>query len=181
VTGRRGLLTCVAAIGVGGAVVLLAAGRTWGSATVAAATGNRQHVSVSGHDVLPSLTALGIALLVLAVAVVAARGRLRSLVGLVVVVVAGALLAAAATSADDVAAALRSHAFAVTDPIPASTSGWAVLVAVAAAVAAAAGAVTVLRGPAWPALGSRYDAPAARPDGETSAWEALDRGDDPTV
>jgi hypothetical protein len=181
VTGRRGLPTCILATAASAGAVLLAAGRTWGSATVTATGGTRQHVAVSGHDVLPSLTALGVALLVLAVAIVAARGVLRSLVGLVVVVVGGALLAMAATSADDIAAALRGEAFAVTGPVPSSTSGWAVLVAVAGAVAVVAGAVTVLRGRGWPGLGSRYDAPVRRPEGEASVWEALDRGDDPTL
>jgi hypothetical protein len=166
---------------VSGVVVLLAGGRTWGSATVVAATGNRQHVSVTGHDVLPALPALGVALLVLAVAVVAARGRVRALVGLVVVVVAGAVIGLAVTSRDDVAAELRHRAFAVTEPIRPTTGFWAVLATAGGALAAGAGAGTVALGRRWPSLGSRYDAPARRPDAEASAWDALDRGDDPTA
>lgn len=45
------------------------------------------------------------------------------------------------------------------------------------AVLAATGALVAVRGPRWPALGSRYDAPAKRED----PWAVLDRGDDPTL
>jgi uncharacterized membrane protein (TIGR02234 family) len=172
----------VAGTAFAGAVLLLAAGRTWGSAVVTATGGRRVAVHTTGGDVAPALPALGVALLVLAVAVFAARSWVRRLVGLVVVVVGGAAATGALTARDDVAAELTRQAFAATDAIAPSTSGWAVLAAVAGGLAVLAGAVTVLFGDRWPTLGSRYDAPAARPRDETaSAWEALDRGDDPTA
>ncbi|WP_445548819.1 Trp biosynthesis-associated membrane protein [Frankia sp. CiP1_Cm_nod2] len=42
---------------------------------------------------------------------------------------------------------------------------------------AGGGLLVALRGHTWSALSARYRAPAARP---VDAWEAIDRGDDPT-
>jgi uncharacterized membrane protein (TIGR02234 family) len=181
-TGRQGLLVAVAGTAAAGAVLLVVAGRTWGSAVVETAVGGRVAVSATGSDVTPALPALGISLLVLAVAIIAARAWMRRLVGLVVVVVGGAALALAVTASDDVATSLMQQALAPTTTVPASTSGWAIAAAVAAGAAVVTGALTVLFGGAWPGLGSRYDAPSARARDETaSAWDALDRGDDPTA
>jgi uncharacterized membrane protein (TIGR02234 family) len=56
-------------------------------------------------------------------------------------------------------------------------------------LAAAGGLLTALRGRDWPAMGARYErrsrqsAPAAGPihgAGTVEAWDALDRGEDPT-
>jgi uncharacterized membrane protein (TIGR02234 family) len=181
-TGRQGLLGAVLGTAAAGGLLLLAAGRTWGHADVQATGGARVSVSVTGGDVAPALPALGVALLVLAVAVLAARSWLRRVVGLAVVVVGGAAIAVAATARDDVAAELTRQAFVATEVIPPSTSGWALVAVFAGALGGLAGALTVFVGARWPTLGSRYDAPAARPRDETvSAWEALDRGDDPTT
>ena len=178
---RHGLLLAVGGTAIAGALLLLAAGRTWGHADVQATGGARVSVSTVGGDVAPALPALGVALLVLAVAVLAARSWLRRVVGLVVVV-GGAAVAVAVTARDDVAAELTRQAFVATEAVPPSTSGWALLAAAAGGVAVLAGALTVFVGSLWPTLGRRYDAPAARPRDETvSAWEALDRGDDPTT
>jgi hypothetical protein len=54
-----------------------------------------------------------------------------------------------------------------------------------ACVASALSVVTIVFGwrlaPRWPAMGSRYDAPASRaPQDETDLWKALDQGLDPT-
>jgi uncharacterized membrane protein (TIGR02234 family) len=67
---------------------------------------------------------------------------------------------------------------------------WPLLAALAGVLATAVGGLVVLRGRAWPALGSRYEraaatprtAPAPRTDEERAqlAWNALDRGEDPT-
>jgi uncharacterized membrane protein (TIGR02234 family) len=189
-TGRRGLLVALAGCVLGGALVLLAAGRVWGSALLTAETGARTRFSVTGHAVVPALPALGLAVLVCAGALIAARSWLRRVVGLLLVVLGGAVASVAVTSGHDVAAALRHRAFGVQHAaVPASLSGWAVLAAVGGGVAVLAGALTVVAGGGWPAMGARYESPAAReaavPAGEVAepavAWDALDRGDDPTV
>jgi hypothetical protein len=59
--------------------------------------------------------------------------------------------------------------------------------ALAGVIAICCGVLVVLIGSRWPALGARYDAAGARGaqrDTDTRAmseWDALDRGDDPTV
>lgn len=187
-TGRRAFVADLAACVVAGAVVLLAAGRNWGSAAFTTVTGSVDHVSVSGHGAEPALPALGIALLVLTAGLIAARGWLRRVVGLVVVSVGAAVVALAVASRSDVADSLAHHTFAVANTaVPARTSGWAVVTAIAGALAVCCGALAVIVGARWPALGARYDAAGARGargdagPGAMSEWDALDRGEDPTV
>jgi len=187
-TSRQSFVAVLAACVVAGAVVLIAAGRTWGRASLTTVTGAVDRVSVSGSSAEPALPALAIALLVLAVGLIAARGWLRRVVGLIVVSVGAAIVALAVASRSDVALALGSRAFAVArTTVPPHTSGWAVVTALAGAVAVGCGALTVVVGARWPALGTRYDAAGARGvrrdkgSTTTSEWDALDRGEDPTV
>lgn len=188
--GRRVLATAVVAGAASGVVTWWASGRTWGRASLVAETGARVAVTVTGRSVEPAIAALGLALLVLAGAIVATRGWLRRLVGLVVVVLGGAVIGIAATSGSDVAAALRQRAFGVAAAsVSGGLSGWAVLCIVAAVLAVAVGAATVGWGARWPALGAKYEPPSApptRPDPDPTmsadaAWAALDRGEDPTA
>lgn len=185
--GRRGLLTAMALAALAGVVALVASGRTWGHAVITTPSETRVSLSVSGHDAEAALPALGIGLIVLAGAILAARRWLRRVIGVVVVVLGGAVIALAVAARDDVASELTSTAqrtYAVADAgVAATTSAWAIATMIAGALAVLAGAATAVVGHRWPALGSRYDAPAARAEraGESSAWDALDRGEDPTV
>jgi uncharacterized membrane protein (TIGR02234 family) len=188
VTGRRGLLLALGGCVLGGSLVLLAAGRTWGRVGLTGPTGAHLIVQATGRDAVSSLPALGLALLVLAAGILASRSWLRFVVGLVVVTLGGVVIAVAVRSSDDVTAALQRKAFGVPPgAVHVSFSGWAVVAAAGGAVAVAAGALTVLRGTTWPGLGARYDSPdgagraSARPvEPATAAWDALDRGEDPT-
>jgi len=187
-TGRRGLVAALAGCAAGGALVLLAAGRTWGRASLTAQTGAHVSVHVTGRDAESALPAVGLALLVMAAAIVASRAWLRVAVGLVTVTLGGVVVGLALTSSGDVAAALQRRAFGVpAGAVHGSVSGWAVVTAVGGGLAAAAGALTVLRGSRWPGMGARYDAPGADAattaravEPATAAWDALDRGEDPT-
>lgn len=72
---------------------------------------------------------------------------------------------------------------------------WPALCLVGGLLTGAGGALTALRGAGWPAMGARYDRPARRVATEpgpaaagpvtgrrtTEAWDALDRGEDPTA
>jgi hypothetical protein len=182
-SGRRGLLAALSACIGASAIVVIAAGRVWRSADLVAATGQRVSVHVTGHTAEPALPALGIALMVMAGAVLAARGWLRRVVGLVTVVIGGAVVALSIASRADAANELQHQAFAVSHATVAdSLSGWAIVTIIAGLVAVLAGSVTVVLGAGWPALGSRYDAPGARrTDNLAGDWDALDRGEDPTV
>jgi uncharacterized membrane protein (TIGR02234 family) len=159
-------------------------------------------VALAAGEVAPGVRALGLVVLAAVPALLAARGRGRLLVGaLLAVAGAGAALLAAAPLRDPVGAADG----AVTS---ASATARPVLALAAGGAAALAGAVTVARGGRWPAMGRRYEAPgpsaapAQRREGEppqgpapaegappaqapapldgAAAWDALDRGEDPT-
>jgi hypothetical protein len=45
----------------------------------------------------------------------------------------------------------------------------------------ASGLATVLAGHRWPGMGARYERTPRPSGGTTDAWNALDRGEDPTV
>jgi uncharacterized membrane protein (TIGR02234 family) len=165
-------------------LVLVADGRVWGSAVVRGATGAQVHVAVTGHavgDVRP----LGIALFALAAAILAVRGALRVIVGVLVVLDGVVTVIVALHARGQVAHALATRAFGVAqERIAVPVSGWSLVCVAGGVLAALAGVAVLARGRQWPALGSRYDAPAARPrvtDAPAAAWDALDRGEDPTV
>src|SRR3954454_14647808 len=99
---RRGLLVTVTMTALAGALLLFASGRTWGAATVGAAGGARQHVSVTGHHLAPACSAIGLAVRSMAVGLLAARGPLRPIVGLIVAAIGAAALAGAFRARNDV-------------------------------------------------------------------------------
>ncbi|UOY02846.1 Trp biosynthesis-associated membrane protein [Blastococcus sp. PRF04-17] len=72
----------------------------------------------------------------------------------------------------------------------ATVPSWPTLAVGAGVLAVGAGVLVVLRGRRWPAMGRRYErtpagapAPARRSDEDRAqdAWQALDRGEDPTA
>jgi uncharacterized membrane protein (TIGR02234 family) len=186
---RRPLLLTVVATAVAGALLLLTSGRTWGAVTIGAAGAARQHVSVTGHDVAPALSALGLALLAMSVALLAGRGPLRRVGGLLVVVIGAAGLATAVRARGDVGHALATRVFASSaTSVGGSRSVWWLVAAVAGAVAVVAGAAATIGAGRRGGLGSRYDAPtAARATEPATAaqpadvWDAIEQGQDPTV
>jgi uncharacterized membrane protein (TIGR02234 family) len=181
----RSRLLIVAALVVAGAlVVLLASSQTWGSLTVANGPGvAHQHVTVDGRQVSPALSALAVALIALAVAAVAARGLLRRLLAALGVAVAVIEIVVAVHA--DVGNALAARVFGVHElRLPAHEGSWWMLAAAGGVVAALSFGVIAIAGGRWPGMGARYDAPqsaARQKDPAVAAWEALDRGDDPTA
>ena len=116
-----------------------------------------------------------------AVAVLSAVGAL----GLVATVVAGWT-----TLPAQVSEAVRSTAG--SDTAGSEVTGWFWAAAVAAVVLVVTGAMAVAWCPAWPEMGSRYDAPGAGgaetpadlpPEERTNLdlWKQLDEGRDPTA
>lgn len=71
----------------------------------------------------------------------------------------------------------------------AHTTGWWWAALAGAIIATLAGALAVRHAPAWPAMGSNYDAPGAAEVGPvnleeanaTELWKAIDEGQDPTA
>jgi uncharacterized membrane protein (TIGR02234 family) len=183
---RRSPALAVLLCAVGGALVLLASGRQWAHAAVIAVAGaGRTTVSVTGHQAATSLPATGIALLALAVAILAASGPMRRLVGAVVVLIGIAAVGAAIAGQGNVDNALQDQETGTRGlAVHASANGWWVVALVGGLLALSAGVLTVVRSPAWSRMSAKYDAPStpkpvADPAGH--AWDALDRGEDPTV
>ncbi|HET7530175.1 MAG TPA: Trp biosynthesis-associated membrane protein [Mycobacteriales bacterium] len=189
-TGRRGLVGVLTGWVLAGALLLIASGRQWGSATVRSATGAQVHAQVSGHDVAASLAPLGGALLALALLAFAVRGWGRRVSGLLAAAVGAGAAVAAIHGDHGVGAALAQQAFAAqVRSVDAPATGWPWLCVVAGVLAAGAGLLTVALAGRWGGLGRRYDAPGAQAaaqsvapgDDDASRWAALDRGEDPTA
>jgi uncharacterized membrane protein (TIGR02234 family) len=166
--------------------VLLTSGRQWAHTTVHTVSGGgATTLSVSGHDVEPSLSALGIAMLALAAAILASNGLMRRVVGVVVVLVAASAVAVAIVGRAHVSAALENGEVGAKGiAVHAAANGWWVVALVGGLVALAAGLLTTFRSGSWGGMGAKYDAPAApKParDPAAVAWDALDRGEDPTT
>jgi uncharacterized membrane protein (TIGR02234 family) len=185
--GRRELFGAVFGCLAAAAVVLLAVGRPWvraaagGGSLVAAVT-----IDLTGRALRPGVAALGLVVLAAAVALLATRGAARALVG---AVVAAAGIGIVALSVDvlrdaDGAAATTDEVRRAAGVAAAGATAWPVMAAGAGACAAVCGIGVLLRGRRWPGMSARYDAPQTRrvrtADPETTMWEALDRGDDPT-
>lgn len=160
--------------------LVLAAGRTWATAVVVAPGLPRTEQLLTGRDLAPAAFGLGLAGLAGTLGVLATRGVGRRIASAVLALcgVGGALAAGLASGAGAVLEALP-----VTLPsadVQVHATAWPVLCVVAGVVAAVCGVVATWRGPGWPGMGAKYDAPRAR-DAEPDMWRSLDRGDDPTV
>jgi uncharacterized membrane protein (TIGR02234 family) len=191
VTDRRPLALAVLGCAGGGLLVMLAAGRSWSHTTVMSfGAAQPRQLFVAGHQVAPSLPALGIALLALAGAVIAARGWLRRVVGVLVVFVGALCIGVGVSARGDVSRALQNREHGAQGiTVHATANGWWLIAVLGGVLSILAGGATVLRGQAWSAMGSKYDAPAAGArsgpaapaDSDAATWAALDRGEDPTA
>lgn len=151
--------------------MLLAAARPWAVVTPAPGGVPLPGREVTGSELVPAIPALGLVMLAGVVAVVAARGRLRAAVGGLLALAGGAV----------VALGLRF----LLEPPPevAGPTGWWALAAAGGAMGVAAGVAVVMLGRSWPAMSGRYERARSRPvssGGPADAWDAMDRGEDPT-
>jgi uncharacterized membrane protein (TIGR02234 family) len=165
----------------GSALAALAGTKPWaapdhGAGTVLA-DHSGGHVPLAGALGLVALACWGVVLVTRAPVrrAVAALGALVA-VGLLVTTVLGRSTALDSARSATVDLGTRDTAVHVTG------WWWAAFVAALLALAASALAVRFCR--AWPEMGSRYDAPAARPRAEdldqVDLWHAIDQGHDPT-
>ena len=195
---RREFGAAIALAVVAGALALSAAGQTWVRLTAVRRPPLPPVTDLlSGGQVAPLVTATGLLLLAAAVALVATRGVGRIAVGLLMAAAGGVLgWSGARTLAGRLAVDVATLSTVGSSPgvrLRADVhTGWPAVVVVAGVLAVVAGALVVLRGRGWPAMGRRYERPGAgdrataparaQSDEEraTAAWRALDRGDDPT-
>ena len=144
-------------------------------------------VSLNGQDLAPAVAALAIAGLACLAAVIATRGVLRRITGLLLAAFGAGTMAAAAVSArvGHIAAVAADHA---PTPYGAGTSAqpaaglprpqlamaafpWWVVALAGGLLLVAAGALTLWRGARWPGMSSRYERPggASGPGGARGA------------
>jgi uncharacterized membrane protein (TIGR02234 family) len=173
--------------GLGGAALAsVGAAQDWARAAGDAA-GVAVHATVTGADAEPVVLALALVSLAAWGVVLVLRGRVRQAVaalGLVATVGALVALVGAFDGAQDAAVTAVTADGATGDVFTTSLTGWYWATGVGLLLTAAAQAVAVRRARAWPAMGSRYDAPtgrAAAPVTDQDLWRALDDGHDPTA
>jgi uncharacterized membrane protein (TIGR02234 family) len=192
---RREMAVVVALWLAGAAVALFAASRAW---LRLAAPRNPPlppvEVSLAGGDLEPVVPALAVVGLAAVVALLATRGWARLAVGVLVTAAGLALalrgLAHARPPGEELARQLlvdRGEGGGVPpDAVVSATAvpAWPVLAALGGLALLAGGILTILRGRLWPAMSARYERPGAAPAedaDEDRAWDALDRGEDPTA
>lgn len=181
----------------GAGLAAVAAARDWATAAGSAA-GVDVTASVKGSATAPLGIALGLVALAAWGVVLVLRGRARRVVAIIgtlaAVGVAAAVVSSFHSARDDALAALTAKG-GTGDLTSAALTGWYYACGVGAVLTLAAFAVAVVASPRWPAMGTRYDAPGARPTGapavtdgqppepatERDMWRALDDGRDPTA
>lgn len=176
----------VIACAVGGLFVVLASGREWAHTTLhSPQLGGVTSLKVTGHAVAPALPALGVALLALSAAILAASGLMRRLVGVVIILVAVCTVVVSVAARGRVSTALMHHEVGAQGlAVHATANLWWLLATVGGVLGLVAGVLTVVGAGKWAAMSAKYDAPSApKPtkDPAAVAWDALDRGEDPTA
>ena len=183
--GQRQVLILLAAASL---VILLSAVRPWLTAVEALPSPlPPRDVRLGSGDLAPGVRAVGLLGLAGLLAVVAARGLLRTAVGALLAL--GGLLVlmqGAQVLLDPLTAAAGADTYS-----DVSRAEGPVLAVVGGLLLVLAGLLVAVRGRGWSALGRRYESPVAArgpaPDatsptaGERDLWEALDRGEDPTA
>ncbi|WP_150245911.1 Trp biosynthesis-associated membrane protein [Nocardiopsis quinghaiensis] len=181
------------ALAAGAALLLAAAGRHWVTGQLdAPGPVASAPVELTGTDLTGALSGIGWAGLAGIAGLYAARGWARRAVGLLVAIGGAAALGAVwdATRPDTLLSAVSEN---TTDAVGSAQvaaapqlSALGPAMAVAGAVLlVAAGLLAVVRAPAWPGMGTRYDQDAApratRAETPSDLWKSLDAGDDPTL
>ncbi len=180
----------LALLAVGGALALASSVQAWARLEAADALGEIS-VTVSGAALVPLVPAAAVVGLAAVLAVPSVRGWVRRAVGAVVLGLGMVAVFATATTLMDVSARAqrwwRVDVGAVAETASVDVSWWwpsLTLVGLGTMVVGAG--VVLVRGGRWSGLSARYERPS-RPSGsetpasDTEAWQALDRGEDPTA
>ncbi|MRK02133.1 hypothetical protein GEV27_11425 [Aeromicrobium sp. S22] len=175
-----------------GGLAFFAAARTWADAKLSSEGLPPSTVGVSGTDAEPLVSALALVVVTAALAVLAAGPRLRRVVGALTMLVSVLAVVVAPPSGSDALdralrkAAEESPSFTGPESIgDISSTPWYAVTVLAFVVAFLLGAATIRWAGAWPTMGRRYEAPAARAAGteevsDSDMWKAMDEGQDPT-
>jgi uncharacterized membrane protein (TIGR02234 family) len=190
----RSYLLAVAGLIAGAVVCVVLAGATVATLDVTGPLASTE-VTVTASDLVPFARPAGFIALAAVVALYA-TGRIgRRLIGLVLIAVGAVVIVTVVVRAVDLAesaTAWAGESSAVDGTVvDAGTSPWPLIgLALGGAVIAVVGAWSTARGAQWPTMGRRYERAAAGPAsnrgsarraGAREAWDALDRGEDPTA
>ncbi len=189
--GRRHTFGPVVLLGLAAGILTAVAGdRAAAKASGAAAkTASSGFVTYDAH--LPVVTALGLVGLACWGVILVTRGRVRRAVAALAVLAGIGAVVAVVVAFSQVPDQLRDElaAVGVTDAGIGHTA-WFWVAAVATVLSVLAAVLAVAWAPAWPEMGSKYDAPGAQPavpevdpEEQTSLdlWKAMDEGRDPTA
>ena len=168
----------------------VAAARDWAHAS-GRASGVAVTAAAKGSESAPLALALGLVALAAWGVVLVVRTRARRVVAVVGALASAGVLAATVVAfgraQDDASRALEARG-ATGDVSRAALTGWYWAALVGGALALLAFVAALRLAPRWPAMGTRYDAPATRaaqeqaaPATEQDMWRALDDGRDPTA
>jgi hypothetical protein len=179
--GRRWFAPAVLTGVVGSGLTALAGSKPWAAPDGRAGSALVDHSG--GH--VPLAGALGLVALACWGVVLVTRARVRRGVAALGAVVAAALVATAVIGRSSALDSARTATIDLgANAATAHTTGWWWTALVASLVALAAAALTLRHCGSWPEMGSRYDAPVARPPVEdlddVDLWRAIDQGRDPT-
>ena len=169
-SGRNGLLAAVVLCLAGAGLTLFAVTRTWWTTlTRQPAPLPPVHTPHTGSSQLAWLVAVALVGLAGAGALLATRRSVRVIIG-ALLGLAGLVIVGGGIDGLRLAAGGRL--------------AWPVLVLGGGVLVMVAGVQAMRYGPAWPAMGAKYEPPAGarsdRPVTEASMWDDLDRGVDPT-
>lgn len=187
--GRPGrAVTVLAGTAVSG--LLIGATRlTWTQADAPDLTGSAQSVAVTGADAAPAVLALAIVAIAASLATSLASSWVRFVTGPVLIAAGfGAAWSSFAVTLDPEGASAGAVAEAtgvVGAQVDATATNWSLFAILPALVLCAIGVVVVLVGGSWP-RGTRYRsaavaAPSDPAEDPAAAWDALTRGEDPSV
>jgi uncharacterized membrane protein (TIGR02234 family) len=180
--GRRGLGIAVAGCVLGGAVALFAVGRVWLHYDVPRDGLADLRATATGHAAAGVAATLALVVLAGVVVLPATRGLGRRIAG-AVIALAGlgisylAVLTIAVTTAQLAVPAGSTYTHG-------RATAWPWIAAIAGVVAIATGVFATVASGRWPAMGRRYESAGSAKRGpvtETSLWDRLDEGDDPTA
>jgi len=180
--GRRGLGIAVTGCVLSGAVALFAVGRVWLHYTVPRDGLADLRAAATGHAVAGAAATLALVVLAGVVALPATRGFGRR--------VASGVIALAGLGMSYLAVLTIALTTDQLDVPAASTytdgraTAWPWVTLVSGLVAVVTGVFATVASGGWPAMGRRYESAGSAKSGpvtETSIWDRLDEGDDPTA
>lgn len=177
---RRRAYLPVVALMICAAVAAILGSATWLTVRIAAGGASTVlHDKLSGANANPAGVAFALVALVAPVVFVAAGRRVR-LAAAVLALLAGLGVAVTAVrvAASPTSTAQHSSKLADAQITSVRSSVWPEVQAIAGIGIIVSSAAALRRAPSWRTMGSKYDAPAARPPRDD--WEALEQGLDPT-